>query len=127
MTSSPSRTPSARPTKPGIWLVLLFVFVSGMAFSSSAETDPMLRPVASGAGPVSLQAALPMTPWTMSHTDAAAESVSLAFLGVALIGAAGCWRQVLRRRRQAARPTLTIAAAAPVPHLRAVPRQRMAS
>lgn len=111
--------------------MLLFVFVSGMAFSSSAETDQMLRAsevgAASGGGPVSLQAALPLTRWTMFYNDAAAESASLAFLGVALIGASGCWRRVLRRRRQAARPRLTIAAPAPASHLRAVPRQRMAT
>lgn len=130
MTPSPSQPTSARPAKPGIWLVVLFVFVSGLAFSSSAETDQMLRSsevnVASGGGPVSLQATLPATQGATFHNDAAAESASLVLLGVALIGAAGCWRRVLRRRQQAARPRLAIAAA-PASHLRAVPRQRMAS
>jgi hypothetical protein len=126
-TSLSSTQISARPAKPGIWIVLLFVFLCGMTFSSSAATRQTFGFGAAvgsrEAGMSFADAAVYVPSWSLFDDDAAGESASLAFLGFALIGAAGCWRRVIRGR-VAQHP----ASAKPGrPRLRAVPRPGSAS
>ncbi len=95
-----------------------------------------MRVAAAGSndGPVSMiQVAIPVPTWSLFNDNDAGESASLAFLGFSLIGAAGCWRRVIRRRVaqnfSSANPVPVRQNSSAAPHrgLRAVPRPRIAS
>lgn len=84
--------------------MLAFCLMTGERFSSNAirshrDVPDVARSTVVWQQPVSTTT----MGWThrmpLARAEVAAEAASLAFLGIALIGAAGFWRRIVRRRQ----------------------------